>query len=52
MASAGDDKEKIRSDDKLPKEEEYICEICMERVNDANQLDEHRATKHKASTGE
>jgi hypothetical protein len=30
MASAGDDKEKIRSDDKLPKEEEYVWEICMD----------------------
>jgi len=29
MNSAGDDKQKINSKDKLPKEQEYICEICM-----------------------
>jgi hypothetical protein len=26
MDSAGDDKQKINSEDKLPTEEEYICE--------------------------
>ena len=35
MVSAGDDKQKINSKDKLPGnklpgEQEYICEVCME----------------------
>jgi hypothetical protein len=50
MHLAVDDKDKIDSANKLPKDSEYICELCMERFNDSNKLQEHRVTKHKAST--
>ena len=29
MDSAGDDKQKINSGDKLPREQEYICEMII-----------------------
>jgi hypothetical protein len=50
MDSAGDDKQKINSEDKLPTEEEYICEICMERLDNMDNLHKHRSTEHNAST--
>ena len=51
MVSAGDDKLKIDSEDKLPREQEYICEICMERFETIDNLQKHRSTDHNASTG-
>ena len=51
MVSAGDDKQKINSDDKLPREQDYVCEICMERFDNINHLHKHRSVKHNASTG-
>jgi hypothetical protein len=51
MVSAGDDKQKINSEDKLPSEQEYICEICMERLDNIHNLHKHRSTEHNASTG-
>jgi hypothetical protein len=51
MASAADDKQKINSEDKLPKEQEYICEICMERFDAIDNLQKHRSTTHNAATG-
>jgi hypothetical protein len=51
MVSAGDDKQKINSEDKLPREQEYICEICMERFDTIDNLHRHRSTKHNASVG-
>jgi hypothetical protein len=51
MHSAADDKDKIGSTtNKLPKDSEYLCELCMERFDDSNKLQEHRVAKHKAST--
>ena len=51
MNSASDDKQKINSKDKLPKEQEYICEICMERLDNIDNLQKHRFAEHNASTG-
>ena len=51
MVSAGDDKKKIDTEDKLPREQEYICEICMERFDTIDNLHRHRSTKHNASVG-
>jgi hypothetical protein len=51
MYSAADDKDKINSANKLPKDSEYICELCMERFDDPNKLQGHRVAKHKASKG-
>ena len=51
MVSVGDDKQKINSKDKLPREQEYICEICMERFDNLDNLQRHRSTKHNASVG-
>jgi hypothetical protein len=50
MQSAADGKDKINSSDKLPKDSEYICELCMERFDNSNKLQEHRVAKHRAST--
>jgi hypothetical protein len=38
MHSAADGKDKINSANKLPKDSEYICELCMERFDDSNKL--------------
>jgi hypothetical protein len=35
----------------MPREEEYICEICMVRFDDIDHLHNHRSTEHNASTG-
>jgi hypothetical protein len=51
MVSAGDDKQKINSEDKLPSEQEYICEICMKRLDSILNLHRHRSTEHNASSG-
>ena len=51
MDSAGDDKQKISSKDKLPREQEYICEICMERLDNIDNLHKHRSAEHNASVG-
>jgi hypothetical protein len=51
MVSAGDDKQKINSGAKMPREEEYIREICMVRFDDIDHLHKHRSTEHNASTG-
>jgi len=50
LLSAADGKDKINSANKLPKDSEYICELCMERFDDSNKLQEHRVAEHKAST--
>jgi len=51
MVSAGDDKQKINSEDRLPREQEYICEICMERFDNIDHFHKHRSTEHNTSTG-
>ena len=51
MDSAGDDKQKINSGDKLPREQEYICEIYMKRLDNIDNLHRHRSTEHNASVG-
>ena len=43
MVSAGDDKQKINSEAKMPREEEYICEICMARLDNIDHLHKHRS---------
>ncbi len=49
MTSAGDDKQKINSEDKLPGEQEYLCEVCMERFDNTDNLHKHRSTHNAAS---
>jgi hypothetical protein len=39
------------STDKLPSREEYICDMCMEKFNNPDNLQQHRAEKHSAPTG-
>lgn len=39
------------STDKLPSREEYICDMCMEKFNNPDKLQQHRAEKHSAPTG-
>ncbi|MCD6037507.1 MAG: hypothetical protein K0S67_1395, partial [Nitrososphaeraceae archaeon] len=39
------------STDKLPSKEEYICDMCMEKFNNPDNLQQHRAEKHSAPTG-
>ena len=50
MRSGDDGKDKINSANKLPKDSEYICELCMERFDNSKKLQGHRVAKHKAST--
>jgi hypothetical protein len=42
---------KINSADKLPTDSEFICDMCMEKFNEPDKLQEHRAKKHSAPTG-
>jgi hypothetical protein len=51
MISVGDDKQITNSKDKLPQEQEYICEICMESFDNIDHLHKHRSTEHNASRG-
>ena len=39
------------STDKLPSEEEYICDLCMQKFYGSNELQEHRKNQHSAATG-
>jgi hypothetical protein len=39
------------STDKLPSEEEYICDLCMSKFYDSSQLQIHRKNQHSAATG-
>ncbi len=39
------------STDKLPSEEEYICDTCMQKFNDSDKLQGHRKDHHSAATG-
>jgi hypothetical protein len=39
------------STDKLPKDSQYICDMCMEKFDDSGILQKHRAEKHSAPTG-
>ena len=39
------------STDKLPTEEEYICEMCMQKFYNSNELQDHRKDLHSAATG-
>jgi hypothetical protein len=39
------------STDKLPSKEEYICEMCMQKFYNSNELQDHRKDLHSAATG-
>jgi hypothetical protein len=39
------------STDKLPSEQEYICEMCMQKFYHSNELQDHRKDLHSAATG-
>lgn len=41
----------VSSTDKLPSTQEYICDMCMEKFNNPDKLQQHRAEKHSAPTG-
>lgn len=43
--------EKINFGDKLPKDSEYICDLCMEKFDNSEKLQRHRSEKHLAPTG-
>ena len=49
MASADVDERKLDANDKIPKDSEYICDLCAGRFDSPNKLHEHRDTQHKAS---
>ena len=49
MASAAGDERKLDANDKIPKDSEYICDLCAGRFDSSNKLHEHRHTQHKAS---
>jgi hypothetical protein len=50
MTSAADEERKLYTNDKLPKDSEYMCDICAGRFDSPHKLSEHRAIQHKAST--
>jgi hypothetical protein len=39
------------STDKLPSEEEYICDLCMQKFYGSSELQMHRKNQHSAATG-
>lgn len=39
------------STDKLPSKQEYICDMCMQKFYNSNELQEHRKDLHSAATG-
>ena len=41
----------VSSTDKLPSREEYICDMCMEKFNNPDKLQQHRVERHSAPTG-
>ena len=49
MALAADDERKLDAIDKIPKDSEYISDLCAGRFDSPNKLHEHRDTQHKAS---
>ena len=51
MVSAGNDKQKIKSEAKMPREQGYTCEICMAKLDNIDDLHKHSSTEHNASTG-
>ena len=51
MVSAGNYKQKIRSEAKMPREQGYTCELCTAKLDNIDDLYKHSPTEHKASTG-
>lgn len=41
----------LLSQDKLPSEKEYICDMCSQRFKDIDKFEEHRRKKHFAAVG-
>ena len=39
------------STDKLPSKQEYICDMCMQKFYNSNELQDHRKNLHSAATG-
>jgi hypothetical protein len=39
------------STDKLPSKQEYICDMCMQKFYNSNELQDHRKDLHSAATG-
>jgi hypothetical protein len=39
------------STDKLPSKHEYICDMCMQKFYNSNELQDHRKDLHSAATG-
>jgi hypothetical protein len=39
------------STDKLPSKQEYICDMCMQKFHNSNELQDHRKDLHFAATG-
>lgn len=37
--------------DKLPSKQEYICDMCMQKFHDSNELQDHRKDLHSAAVG-
>jgi hypothetical protein len=37
--------------DKLPSKQEYICDMCMQKFHNSNELQDHRKDLHFAATG-
>ena len=43
--------EKQNHTDKLPHDSEYICDMCMEKFSQPDELQQHRVNKHSGPTG-
>jgi hypothetical protein len=50
MTSAADDEKKLlHTNTKIPKDSDYVCDLCGARFYNPNKLHEHRAAQYKAS---
>jgi hypothetical protein len=50
MTSAADDEKKLLyTNTKIPKDSDYVCDLCGARFYNPNKLHEHRAAQYKAS---
>ena len=51
MPDSDKNTEPAASTDKLPPKQEYICDMCMKKFYDSNELQDHRKDLHSAAVG-